>query len=92
MVSMDSVRKSSNALTVRDLHSQPLCKPDDLGKPIPDSPHAVSVSILSLVRAAEGPQHVTQASAAAALASAAAALASAAAAFARVETRMRLDW
>ena len=45
MVSMDSVRKSSNALTVRDLHSQPLCKPDDLGKPIPDSPHAVSVSM-----------------------------------------------
>ncbi|HUF63325.1 MAG TPA: PLP-dependent transferase [Verrucomicrobiales bacterium] len=28
---------------MRDLLRDPLCKPEDLGKPIPDSPHAVSV-------------------------------------------------
>jgi cystathionine gamma-synthase len=30
---------------VRDLFTQPLCRLEDLGNPIPDSPHAVSVTI-----------------------------------------------
>lgn len=30
---------------MHDLFSNPLCNPDDLGKPIPDSPHAVSVCL-----------------------------------------------
>ena len=32
-------------MTPHPLHANPLCRPDNLGEPIPDSPHAVSVCL-----------------------------------------------
>ena len=46
---------------MRDLETDPLCKPEDLGKSIPDHPHAVSVCLPtwdSVIRYEEGDPEV----------------------------------
>lgn len=42
---MDRAGFAPIAFTVRDLFTDPLWRPQDLGRPVPDSPHAVSVTM-----------------------------------------------